>query len=54
MNDNRDWIKRRLDFLNEDQINYFIEHVGVMMNNGMDRSSARPAALILLIEYLRR
>ena len=56
MNSDKDkvWLLARLDHVNESQIEYFVERVSVLCDNGMDEKQARPAALILLIDFMRK
>jgi hypothetical protein len=47
------WLKRRLSHVNEEQVEYFLERVSVLCDNGMDEKSARSAGLVLLCDHMR-
>ena len=50
----KNWLLVRLDHLNEDQIEYFIERAAIMFDGGMPPQQARAAALIELVDFMRR
>jgi hypothetical protein len=52
----RNWLLSRLDSVNENQVQFFIEKVDLLWGggNGMPPQQARAAALILLCDKMNR